>query len=120
MHGAAFQYSGSIGLGTLGPVLVYLIVIFAWTYYSFWSIHRKMALDKEQICKRVQGDHHEAERIPRAGDHIDAFKSGPDWLYLQNAPEWPLKVRVIMTLLSANVVPILATIFSLLQSSILG
>ncbi len=117
-----FQFVGATLwlINYLGPVLVYLLVVFVWTYYSFWSIHRKMALDKEQICKRVQGKHHDAERVPRAGDHIDAFASGPDWLYLQNAPEWPLKIRVIVTLLSANIVPVLATIFSLLQSSVLS
>jgi len=94
----------------VGPIVAYLIGTAAWTYYLFWTMHRKMLRDKEDYTRQFQGDRTpDSGRTPAAGDPIAAFEEsdGPEWAALKSAPTWPVDVNMMMSLLSGNLVPLL-------------
>lgn len=100
-----------------GPVLAYGAGIIAWGYYSFWSIHRKMARDKKLLTRKYQGQRGppDANRSPSAGDTIDSFEDaeGPEWASLRAAPTWPLKVNKLLSLISGNIFPLFVPVVNL-------
>lgn len=105
-------------LSFVGPIVAYGLGVIAWGYFSFWSMHDKMARDKQILARRYQGpragmDH---DRTPSAGDRIDSFSDceGPAWDAFRSAPTWPLDVNKIVSLLSSSVVPLLVPVGNLL------
>lgn len=89
------------------PILAYLVAAGAWLYYSFWAMHRKMTLEKQTLFRETTVDPERGGRVPAVGDRTDDFDRRPDWQYLRDAPEWPIKSRWLVSLASANVLPAL-------------
>lgn len=92
------------------PILAYAIAAGAWIYYSFWAIHRKMVNDKRILSAEHQDVRGGEEPLPTVGDSIEHFEDGVDWYYLKTAPEWPINSRYIVSVVSANTVPLLLPI----------
>jgi len=101
----------------IGPVVAYTLGVIAWGYYSFWSMHRKMAREKEEIARRYQGSRgsSDVDRTPSTGDSIDSFAEvgGPSWDAFRSAPTWPLEVNKMVSLLSGNALPFLLPVVNL-------
>jgi len=83
------------------PMLAFSLVAFLWFYYSFLLMHRAMKrIKKQQIHKIVTDDY-------------EGIYEGYDWTSVQAAPVWPINGRVIVTLLSADLVSLLVALGAL-------
>lgn len=94
----------------VGPILAYGIAAFAWVYYSFWAMHRKMVLDKQIRFIEDQELKHGSVEPAAIGDEVDEFNDSPDFTYLHSAPEWPINSRWLVSLASANLAPLVLPI----------
>ena len=87
----------------VGPVLVLLAVSLAWLYYSFWKLHVKMAREREQ--------HYTSyllrNRDENADDRLGSFDDALEWQERRApAPVWPVDTRLLVSLVSSTVVPL--------------
>ena len=92
----------------LVPVLALALAAGAWTYYSYWAMHKKMERDREAHCVRFQGTRKNRDgEVPAVGDPMDAFETGPDWSYLMATPTWPLNNQRLLSMVSGTLSPVL-------------
>lgn len=90
----------------VGPVIVLIVVGFAWLYYSFWMLHVKMSYERER---------HYTEHLRNKsaggtdGDPpIGSVEHGLEWQEArQPAPVWPVNARVLASLVSSTFIPLL-------------
>ena len=103
----------------LGPVLLYVLVVAFWFYYTFWEIHKRMVKLKQDTILRLQ----HANRLERMSDATGEQKEDlalvetplgelPDRTELYDAPEWPVNSQRIGWLLTGNVLPILLSVLT--------
>lgn len=87
----------------VGPVVVLIVVGFAWLYYSFWMLHVKMAHERErQYTEQLR------TKTGRYGEDIGSVKDHSEWQEIwQPAPIWPVNARVLVYLVSSSLVPLL-------------
>ncbi len=74
----------------LAPVLLYGFVASAWMYYSFWQVHLRMLRERER---------HYFERT----DTLDDLSN---WSLREEAPVWPINNRLLWSLISGTLGPI--------------
>lgn len=92
----------------VGPVVVLIAVAVAWFYYSFWTLHVKMAHERERAyvrwAQRRRDD--ETDEIP-ADTPLGAVEDGTDWQERRApAPVWPVDGRLLASLLSSSLAPL--------------
>lgn len=84
------------------PVVVYIVVIGVWLYFSFWQLHRKMVREKtREIRTNRPGD---GERIEDLST-LETFR---------NAPEWPVNQQALVTVVSLDALSVLVSLVALL------
>lgn len=84
-----------------GPLVVYIIAVVVWVYFSFWQIHKAMRRGREAELRAAAVD----------GDAAD-----PDEYRLhQSGPVWPINTRVFLSMLSADLIPVFLGLFSALR-----
>lgn len=93
----------------VGPILVLFAVAFAWLYYSFWTLHVKMARERErhytESAHRRRAD--ENDDIPRDAP-LGEVRDAADWQESRAAaPVWPVDARLLASLVSSSVAPLL-------------
>ncbi|MFC7226512.1 hypothetical protein N0B31_03790 [Salinirubellus salinus] len=93
----------------VGPVVVLIVVAFAWLYYSFWTLHVKMAHERErayvQWTRRRRDD--ESDDLPR-DTPLGAVEDAADWQERRApAPVWPVDSRLLASLVSSSLAPLL-------------
>lgn len=87
----------------VAPIVLYAVVSLAWLYYSFWTIHRKMARDRERLLR----ERHTIETDSSIEDEdIGTYEQ------IAAAPVWPLDNRRLTTLVVTNAIPVVVTILS--------
>ena len=106
----------------LGPVLLYILVVGFWFYYTFWEIHKRMRKLKRDTILRVQ--HHNRlngkyPESPYVRTDAPSSRERPlgdlfDRTDLYDAPEWPVDSRRLGWILTGNVLPILLSVLTLL------
>ncbi len=74
----------------LAPLLLYGIVASAWMYYSFWQVHLRMLRERER---------HYFEQTNTLDDLSD-------WPLREEAPVWPINNRLLWSLISGTLGPI--------------
>lgn len=82
----------------LAPVLLYGLVAGAWMYYSFWQVHLRMIRERER---------HYFKRT-------DTLEDLSDWSLRERAPVWPINSRLLWSLISGTVGPLVLYLFELL------
>lgn len=83
------------------PMLAFSLVAFLWFYYSFLLIHRAMKRTKKQQIRKIVTDDYEG------------ISEEYDWTPIQAAPVWPINSRIIVALLSADLVSLLLALGAL-------
>ena len=84
------------------PVVVYGAVIGVWLYFSFWQIHRKMVRDKRRRIQQERSTEGESR------EDIETLQT------YRAAPEWPINDRLLVTVLSIDVISVVLSMLSLL------
>jgi len=92
----------------VGPVVVLIAVAVAWLYYSFWTLHVKMAHERERAyiewTRRRRRD--DEDTIP-ADTPLGAVEDATDWQERRApAPVWPVDARLLVSLVSSSLVPL--------------
>lgn len=93
----------------VGPVVVLIAVAFAWLYYSFWTLHVKMAHERERAyvewTRRRRED--ESDALPR-DTPLGTVEDATDWQERRApAPVWPVDGRLLASLVSSSLAPLL-------------
>ncbi|MFB6095046.1 MAG: hypothetical protein ABEJ71_01165 [Halodesulfurarchaeum sp.] len=106
LRGDAFSL-GSITpfwfISYLFPVVFYAAVVVVWIYFSFWLIHRTMEQGKKEELREVTDSSRR--------DASDYAK----WQALRNGPVWPINERVLLALLSADLISLLISLPALVS-----
>lgn len=76
-------------LSHLGPLVTYVLAVTLWLYLSFWQIHKTMRRGREREIER---------RL------AESTEPSPE---LENAPVWPVNNRLLVSVLSMDLVPLL-------------
>lgn len=74
------------------PVVVFMAVVFVWFYFSFWLMHSAMQREREQYLWD----------LPTGPD--GNVTTGEADEVIQNGPVWPINQKLVVALLSADVV----------------
>lgn len=85
------------------PVAVYAVVMAVWLYFSFWQIHRKMVREKAQYIREQT-----TTRMRASPDDLER------WGAYNDAPEWPVRYRLLVTILSLDILSVLLGVVALL------
>jgi len=124
---AILTTSPTFGLGSLDtlwminyllPVIVYLIIGFVWFYYSFFIIHRAMKRGKEHLLAEidtidtliVESDSSRSKIAPQNHSRRHERPKYSDtniydkWQIIKSGPVWPINDRLLIALLSADLV----------------
>jgi len=101
----------------IGPLVLYAIVILCWIYFAFWRFHVKMVNSK----RRKLSEFHNRRRAS-VSDGIDGERITPpplgdpetdhEWQDIYDAPEWPVSIRPLASLVAANFAPIALSIIN--------
>ncbi|WP_267643320.1 hypothetical protein [Haloarchaeobius amylolyticus] len=86
------------------PILVYIAVISIWVYFSFWQIHRRMVLEKSKQLRKEREERDDG-RLDRDLEQYERFDS---------APEWPINDRLLVTIVSLDVISVALALVSIL------
>jgi hypothetical protein len=95
----------------IGPLILYTVVVFCWIYFAFWQLHVKMANAKRRKLTEfhnrrradaLDSENNTASAPPPVGDP----ETGHDWQDVYNAPEWPVGIRPLASLITANFAPL--------------
>jgi hypothetical protein len=97
------------GVSYVGPVVVLIVVAFAWLYYSFWTLHVKMAAERERAYIEWAYRRRESDDEPTPVDTpLGAVEDATDWQERRGpAPVWPVDSRLLASLVSSSLVPLL-------------
>lgn len=81
----------------LGPLLVYLLTVVVWIYFSFWQIHKAMRKGRERWIEMEIFDAQDGELPDEKRD-------------LRQAPIWPLNVRMFVSIVIGDMLPLLSLV----------
>lgn len=83
------------------PIITFGIIVLGWIYFSFWTIHRTMLEKKHEKLEQIRTQH---------GVPIDYQR----WQIYQKAPVWPINDRLIMTMVSLDIVSLVVALPAIL------
>jgi hypothetical protein len=99
----------------LGPVVLYVLVVSVWFYFTFWEFHRNMKKQKKDLILRQQSKRRaDAETSTERPLPLGDFEDRADWQALYNAPEWPIDTRRLGGLITANFAPVVLAVLTVL------
>ncbi|WP_227134619.1 hypothetical protein [Halorubellus salinus] len=96
----------------MGPIVLYVVVSAAWLYYTFWTVHLKMARDKEELILRRQSEKRHEKPVQHTLP-IGALEDREGYEELLSSPVWPLDSRQIQTVVLTNIITVFLTLSSL-------
>jgi hypothetical protein len=109
----------------LGPILLYVIVVSFWFYYTFWEIHKQMVRQKKECILEWQieerdvnadgePDGQRGDDVVPEGAHEPVGRNKDEdkghWTDLYDAPEWPVNTRRLGALVTGNIVPVVLSL----------
>ena len=81
------------------PWIVYSLVVILWFRYSFYALHRRMQLDKQEWLL--------AGGPPDGIEAVGGFAGEATLSDMRNSPEWPVSATQLTRLISVNAAPLL-------------
>lgn len=105
----------------LGPILMYVLIALLWFYYTFWTIHKRMLKGKKETIANLQKSARACETGDRSTDGpeeklnselLGGYEDKDPWQELNDrgAPVWPVEVKKLGWLISADLLPVLLSI----------
>ncbi len=87
----------------VGPVVVLIVLAFAWLYFSFWNIHVKMSTEMEEHYTSLL-QKKQKENSEKSIGSIEDGKMFKDTR--KEAPVWPIDTKMLISSLSSGVLPL--------------